>query len=484
MSSSLTSFLMKKSKIVFCAALFPVIFYLFFWDRSGSKQADILLATAKERSFVVEVHSCGEIDAGQSTMVSSSLRGDMAKLIELIPDGTPVKRGDVIARIDATPFEEKIQDILLKIQDQKLKVKGLSQAYQREKSQVGYEQECVQFEVESCELELDRIKNGEGPFEISRLNSALTKAKSKYEELLNYQKELEGLILGSEFPPGELVQCEKQIEQEKEAYLLAKKQYENYVQFVYPSAVKKAEVSLRKAISKQKEAQNIGTYRVASAKIALDQAIQYLEVLKRQRHAGENELLQTTISSPSPGIIVHRLEFRAGSKRKPQLGDMLMKNQPLLEIPDLSSMIVRTKIREMDLHKVEVGKSATIEVDAFPGKAFSGEVVYLGTLAKREHANGYREKAFEMTVRLTEKDSRLRPGMTARVTIHSDTVKDKLTIPSHAVFLSDNKYLCYCVTLKGYEKKEVKISPGNDQWIVVAEGLTKGDTVLLTPPMD
>lgn len=443
-----------------------------------------MIGGVKKRSFAINVCTTGEIDAWRSTTIASSLHGDMSKLIELIADGSPVNKGDIIAKIDPTPFEERVNDIRLKIQDQTLKILALEQALEREKQQVSYEKECIEFEIESCQLELDRIKNGEGPLEISRLKSQFLKEKSKYEELLAYQGDLEQLVKRKNLPPGELIQCQKQLEQEKEAYCVAEQQYENYVKFVYPSSIKKADVNLKKAIAKKRETENVGEYRIASAAIVLDQANKQLEMLQKQSHNSENELFNTIISSPSTGIVVHRAEFRGGQKRKPQMGDMLMKNQPLIEIPDLSLMIVRTKLREMDLHKVDVGKPASVEVDAFPGKIFSGEVTYLGTLAQLDNTGASKEKAFEMLVQLTDKDTRLRPGMTARVIIHSKIIDQELSIPAHAVFYSNNKYFCYVLNSKGYSKKEIEVTPANDQWVLVSRGLSEGDEVLLSPPAD
>ena len=67
------------------------------------------------------------------------------------------------------------------------------------------------------------------------------------------------------------------------------------------------------------------------------------------------ELEKTTITAPIAGIAVLRDEFRNGEKRKPMVGDTVWQNQPLLDLPDLSSMVVKTLVREVDLHKVWKG---------------------------------------------------------------------------------------------------------------------------------
>ncbi len=130
--------------------------------------------------------------------------------------------------------------------------------------------------------------------------------------------------------------------------------------------VKKAETSLKRAQMNKEETVKSGVYKVAKSVALVEQSDQVLADSWMQLHQAENELIQTEIIAPASGMVVHREDFRSGQRRKPRVGDILVKNQPLLDLPDLSSMVVKTHVREVDLFKVAVGKKATIEVDALP----------------------------------------------------------------------------------------------------------------------
>ena len=89
-----------------------------------------------------------------------------------------------------------------------------------------------------------------------------------------------------------------------------------------------------------------------------------------------------------PGIVVYKDVFFGSERRRPQVGDQVWANQPLLILPDISKTVVETKVRETDIHKVERNQQVSVRVDAYPDLRLSGEVTLVGTLARESvHAN-------------------------------------------------------------------------------------------------
>ena len=85
-----------------------------------------------------------------------------------------------------------------------------------------------------------------------------------------------------------------------------------------------------------------------------------------------------------PGIVVYRDVFFGSEQRKPQVGDQVWANQPLLILPDISKMVVETKVRETDIHKVEQNQKVAVRVQAYPDLKLTGQVTLVGTLAQEE----------------------------------------------------------------------------------------------------
>lgn len=434
------------------------------------------------RSFNIAVHTVGELEAAQSTSISSSIRGDQGKLIWLIADGAYVKPGDLLIKIDPTPFEEKIEELKLKIKDQEASLGTQIKTVEWEINQSEMELKTAAFETETAELELNKIINGDGPQEIARLNSSMQKALVKYEELQSYSDELKDLEKKGFLNAMEVRAAQKKLQEEKDAFDDAKMQYDCYVTHVYPMLVKKAETHLKRCNLREEEQRKSGIYKIAKAQATMLSAEQSIADLKQQQRFAEWELQLTELKAPAQGMVVQREEYRGAQRRKPRIGDILVKNQPLLDLPDLTTMLVKTKLREVDLCKVCIGKEASIEVDAYPHLLFNGKLTYIGVLALTDLSKTGDEKFFEIKVGLNNPDNRLRPGMTARITIHADSVKNKLTIPCHAIFENGKQSYCYVQTNNGFVARTIEIGGMNEQWAEVSEGLNEEEFVSLTMP--
>lgn len=451
--------------------------------KQASAVPKIPTAFVVKQDLKVAIKTVGELEAARSTSIASSIKGDQGKIIDLIADGVYVQPGQVLVRLDPTPFEEKIENLQSQIKEQEVYFAALEQTLEWEAIQSGHKNRMAAFEVEAAKLELDKIMYGDGPQEMSRLKAAMQKAWSKYDELQSYSHDLMELEAQGFLNVSEVKQVQKKLADEQEAYEMAKQQYESYIQHVYPMQVKKAETSLKRAQVSQEETIKSGGYSVAKSKALLDQAKQVLSDSLLQLREAQKELGQTEIVAPAPGMVVLREEYRSSQRRKPRVGDILVKNQPLIDLPDLSSMVVKTRVREVDLYKVGIGKKATIAVDAYPQFSFTGTITSIGVLALTDIGRATEEKYFEIRIVLDESDPCLRPGMTTRAIIHAQEANNVLTIPLHSVF-DENKHT-YCYVFRPwnlYEKKEVQLGMSNEQWIEVEAGLQEGECICLLNP--
>ena len=136
-------------------------------------------------------------------------------------------------------------------------------------------------------------------------------------------------------------------------------------------------------------------------------------------------------------------------------------------------------VSEVDINNIAVGQPVTLTFDAISGKTYNGQV------AEVSQAGDLSSGAvnFTVTAKLTDGDIKVKPGMTAAVTIITYQVKDKLLVPNRAVRLVDGSQVVYI--LKNNLPVQVKITLGSssDTQSVVASGdLKAGDLVILNPP--
>ncbi len=449
---------------------------------SNHSEPDLRLTTVSSKSFDITVNAVGVLDAARSHMVSSTIRGDRGKIIYLISDGAQVKPEDVLARLDPAPFEEEVSQFESEVQSLEAAVAATEQMLEWEKSQVEREIRNAEFNLEVAGLDLKRLKQGEGPLKLSSLKSEMTKVEEEYKRYLAYIDDLEILKEKGFGNKREIASAREKCAELKEQYATAEKNYSSYKIHVLPSLVKSGEAKVKQTEMELGQLTKGGVFRIAKAKSAYNEVCGKLQIVKSALANARRELENTVIRAPSSGIAIHFEAYREGSKRKPREGDRVIQNQPLLYLPDISSMIVKTQVREIDLHKIVIDQRCRVQVDAYPESVFDGEISFVGALASENLRLGRGEKYFELTIALKDNDDRLRPGMTARIAILSENVNQKLAIPVQAVFEEGGLKFCYRYLEKRFEKVSVTTGRQNEDLVVILSGLNPGDRISLIKP--
>lgn len=397
---------------------------------SRNYDSDFQLARATYTDFEIVVSTVGTLDAERSHMVSSSVKGDKGKIIYLVDDGTMVKAGDVLVRLDPTPFEAEILRLTGEVKSRESVVEAVKQVLAWEKSQAEGGVTNAEFHVKD--------------------------SRQEYGRYMEYIRDLEELGRKGFSYPSEMVQAQRKAEQ-----LNAK--------------LHKAETDLGQ-IAKE------GVFKVAGAIAAVTKAQNELQSTKTALEEAQGELKKTLVTAPSSGIAVHYELFRDSQKRKPRVGDTVWQNQPLLYLPDISSLLVKTQVREVDLHKISLGQKATLQVDAYPDILFHGDVTSIGVLGTEGAEGAKGEKYFQVNIAVQGRDMRLRPGMTARIFINTDRVRNVLAVPVQAVFDENGGKYCYLYKGKGFKRVAVTVGRENEDMAAVVAGLKNGDRVSLIKP--
>jgi HlyD family secretion protein len=135
-------------------------------------------------------------------------------------------------------------------------------------------------------------------------------------------------------------------------------------------------------------------------------------------------LSHTVITAPIDGVVINR-NVNVG-----QTVAASMQAPVIFEIAnDLSQMLVSANIDEADIGQVNSGQPVTFQVDAFPGQTFNGTVsqVRLNPVIEQNVVS------YVTVISVPNPDLRLRPGMTANVTVEVGRVDDTLRVPQAAL---------------------------------------------------
>ncbi len=208
-----------------------------------------------------------------------------------------------------------------------------------------------------------------------------------------------------------------------------------------------------------------------------------LEVQRAQDRVdrAQKEVDEATITTPIQGMIVYLDLWKGGSMSKVQEGDSPWPGQGLINIPDLSEMVVNATVSEVDASKVDSGQKVIVTLDAFPDIKYEGEVIDKSTLARRKEP-GSKINVFDVEVAIKSNDSRIKPGMSASCKVIIGNIPDIVSVPLEAVFEKDGETVVY---LENKKKRVVEVGRRNDMSIEIMSGLEGGEKIcLLDPTLD
>jgi len=461
-------------------ALAALVLVLAAWSLVGSGAGDALSAEVREGPFRVSIVEAGTLQALRSVTYASTILSNQAKIVALAPEGRLVRKGDLLILFDAAPFEEEIrrnQALLAQAEADLAKAREdvTLQAIQNRE-----ELQAARLRVEKNELELKDVQEGKGRVKEDEAAQAVANAERELQKAQSQLADLKPLLAEGFITRIELERAEQQVAKSREELALAQRRRDALVNFGRPLELSQAHSDAQASRESLHELEQAASARSAQKQAATGSARSRIQEASAKLELAKQQLARCEVRAEVPGIVVYKDVFFGSEQRKPQVGDQVWANQPLIILPDISRMVVETKVRETDVHKVERNQKVTVRVEAYPDLRLRGSVSLVGTLAQEERERRG-TKFFSVTVQIAESEPRLRPGMTARVEIEVEERAKALFVPLEAVFERDGRSLVY---LAGRRKRprEVVLGPANADFVVIEKGLARGERVLLRDP--
>jgi HlyD family secretion protein len=405
--------------------------YITFFPK---KKTTISVPTTQPQNdeFVLKVTEIGKVKARKFVPVSAPFSG---KIMKLCKEGSVVKKGDFLAQMDATELTRKQRDESL---DYKQAMADVQKAVE-------------ELNILKISTELD-LKDKRSQLEYDK--SELEDARAKLKRQQRLFKEL--IVTRQNVEDEEIKVRSRELAVKKDTIALEVGKKKNLSDLTK----KKAEINILKIKTEKKKLD------MSSATEDLDHA---------------------TIKAPEGGIVVFLDVWRAGQMGKLSEGDDVGRRANIMEIPDLSSLLVLVPVRETDIHRVKVGNQAVIKLEADPNSVFHGKVEKIDRVAKEplpwENPTAPGQKTFEVTIALKETDpARIRPGMTANSEIIEKKIAKALSLPIECVFYREGKKFVYVRTGESFQVKEVEVGDRNENFVVITKGLKGNEEIALRDP--
>ncbi len=298
--------------------------------------------------------------------------------------------------------------------------------------------------------------------------------KDSRERLVTLQSNLEMALLDTAVTMTDIRdQISNQIHAVEEAEITLKNS-----KYEPPTTIRQAEINLekQKRILEQLRRSKILTEAQTQQKIRSQKI--WVSRIEKRISDYEEVLAGFVITSPSPGMVIYKRD-RFGIKRK--VGSMINPiDRVIATIPDLTSMISKVYVSEVEVNKVQPGQQVMLSVDAFPDKSYTGNVFTVANIG--EKLNNSDTKVFEVQIKIAGNDTQLRPSMTTSNKIIIKTFDNVTYIPNECVHTGiDGIPVVYT---KNGLKQIVVLGESNEKEIVIEDGLKPGTVLYLAMPQE
>ncbi|HEY6401610.1 MAG TPA: efflux RND transporter periplasmic adaptor subunit, partial [Blastocatellia bacterium] len=209
--------------------------------------------------------------------------------------------------------------------------------------------------------------------------------------------------------------------------------------------------------------------RYKSARAAYDLAAQQVENMRasmRQTQASLNlankRLRDTQIRAPFAGHI---------KARDVTMGQYLKIQTPVMTIVNIDPLRARLSVPEKMSPWVRVGRDVKLNLEAFPGREFTGRISRINPSVDEKN------RTFEIEALVANRGSELKPGSFVKATIQSDKVDSILTIPFNAVIYLFGAYKVFVVQGGTIKEREVKLGDRLGELVEIIEGVRADDKI-------
>jgi HlyD family secretion protein len=364
-------------------------------------------------------------------------------IISLVPEGTYVRAGQVLAEIDPSRFVEIARLLRISVEE--------AQAVEAK----------ARYDLQAAEIALAEYLDGVRLETLMQLEGQVALARSQVQQQRDHL-DWTNRILPLGYVSLSALRDESISMLSAELALdRAERALSDYRSYTEPKLTRQLEARLEQARA---------THTFAQRRREMDEDRLALAELQIER---------CTIRAPHDGQLVY------GTTRDDtpiRLGLEVYRRMRLFMLPDLERPVVQAQVNQTQIWMVAEGHEALVRVDAKPGLVLRGKVVNVSPFVDNEDRMAQLAGIMRYNVRIDLEDrERLLPGLSAEVELLIPAEQDALTIPAEALSVVGDETICYVLGPGGVERRVVGVLPGSVDRLQVVEGLDEGEEVILGP---
>jgi len=426
----------------------------------------------------VKITKDGELAATNNIDINCDVEGQTT-ITTIVPEGSSVKKGDVLCTLDSSTISQKIEDTTLDLQKAENDLTNAKEMKEIQESQNAANLEAAEVALTLAQLDLQAYTDGTYPQDLENAQKTLEMAKitlKTKQEDLSQTKNLfsKGFMTASDVKNSELAETTAENDVSKAETAL--KVLTDYSHPKDMASKKNALSQADKSLARTKR-ENAANLNQKTADMQAKQ--QAYEVIKRRMDHLQEQLADCTIKAPADGMVVYASSGDRWAQTQIQEGAQVRERQTLMRLPDTTSMKATARIPESQVGKISEGLRAKVHVAGFP-QTLGATVTKISVLADSSQRWFNPDlKEYPVDLVLDETPKSLKPGMGANVEILVSHLDNVLAVPLASIYSAGPDTYVFVRDDQKVRPVKVKVGQSNETHAQIKDGLEAGAQVLI-----
>ncbi len=456
----------------------------------GGSSAGAEIATVSKTSFDITTTATGELQAKNQKELRSELE-TQSTIAELVPEGTFVHAGDLVIRLNADQIQTQLDEAELRVAGAKSDLVAAEKGEEIQQSENDSKIRQAQLKLDLANLALEQWDKGEKVQKLKDIELAMDKTEQDLARLKDKVEQSLKLFDEGFLSKDALDQDKIALREAQAARAKAILDQSTYDAYQMPKDRKQKSSDVDEASEELKR-----TKQQADIQLAIKAADKFNK--QRQLALHEEKLAKlkkqvdaATIKAPQDGLVVYATS--AGRNWRDDspfvVGRQVYPQEDLIVLPDTSEMVAAVRVHETLAGRVKPGQPATVKIDAYPGRVFTGVVDSIGVMAESQ-GRWFDPNRREYTIKVAlskpeagaDPEIALKPAMRCEATINLGRVDDVPAAPLQAVFTDELVKFVYVPSGGKYTRVPVRVGRRSDTLAEITAGVSDGTQVLVREP--
>ncbi|MCA8997007.1 MAG: HlyD family efflux transporter periplasmic adaptor subunit [Planctomycetaceae bacterium] len=430
----------------------------------------------------VVISQVGEIQSADNELLVNDCEFS-TRLVSLLPEGTWVEPGDIVAELDTSDLEPLARKREILVIQAEARFRQAKEDLEIQKLTNQSRLAEAQIAVRLAKLELEGYTSASHPQQLHKLQAAVALAEEAVARADDNHQFIKRMVTRGYRQRDDEENARLTLLKSQQSLQTAKDKLTLFEDFAHPRSIEKLTADYEESIRDLERVKNTNQSALLSREVSLRSRERSYRIYKDYLDRLNTSIAACTLRATRPGEVIHGT-VSPYSSRKLEEGSSVRHLQTIAKLPNRELMDVHLRIHESKAQTLAVGQTTLLEVDAARDTTLRGRVKSITKVPLSGRYPNYELREYGVVVSVDLESVRsmtLAPGMTATAHILTNQRQSTLLAPMRSIVEVAGRTVAFVRSGDEILARDVEIGLTNENTIEILEGLEEGDEIVLKP---